>query len=84
MAFSRYMPIETGSHTVTSAEATANTLSITLPTSCTGFIVHVTDSTGDTKTADAIITVSTTTLTVADGAATFNLVAGDIVHYICF
>lgn len=70
-------------HTVTSAEATANTVSIeTASGVIAGAIVDILRSDVSVK-ADADISWSGNTLTVADGATTFNLAEGDkIVAYV--
>jgi len=75
-----------GKHTVTSGEASANTLTITLSDAMAvveGGIVQVLDSGNNVVTSDADITFggSAGTLTVADGS-TFNLTAGYVVSYI--
>lgn len=75
-----------GKHTVTSAGATANTLSIDLSgdlAAIDGHLIQVLDSGDRVVTSDADVTASGGTLTVADGAS-FNLTAGYIIHYIVF
>ena len=73
-----------GTHTVTAAEATANTLTIDTTFEDSSFIlVQVRDSAGDDKTAEARITVDTDTgeITVADNGA-FTLATNDVISYI--
>lgn len=71
-----------GAHTVTSGEATATTLDIvTGLTTVNAQVVQVLRS-GAVVTADAAISASGGTLTVANGGATFTLTAGDVINWI--
>jgi len=79
----RFMAIETGIHTVTSGEATATTLDITLPRSCTGVVVTILSSAGIAKPS-ADVTLDEDTLTIANNSTTFVLAANDVINYICF
>lgn len=69
--------------TVTAAEATANAIVVDLSEAFTAapdfWIVQVFRS-GVLVTEDAAISISGTNLTVADGALTYNVTAGDIVN----
>ena len=72
-------------HTVTAAEATANTLTIDLSAYLendiiNGVIAQVTRA-GNVVTDDLDITFTNTSVTFADGT-TFNLTANDIISYI--
>lgn len=73
-----------GTHTVTAAEATANTVSIQTDfRDFTKVIVQVRDSDGDEKTSGARITFSGSagTVTVAD-QGTFALAEDDVITYL--
>ena len=74
-----------GTHTVTAAEATANTLTIDLSASLetdsiTGVIAQATRA-NNVVTADMDITFTSTSVTFADGT-TFNLTENDVITYI--
>ncbi|WP_300535746.1 hypothetical protein [uncultured Mameliella sp.] len=74
--------IVAGTHAVTSGEETAGTLDIdTGLTSITAHFVQVLSG-GAAATADAAISASGGTITVADGAATLDLAENDVVHWI--
>jgi len=79
----RFMPIETGIHTVTSTEATATTLDITLPRDCTGVVVTILSSAGIAKPS-ADVTLDDDKLTIANNSTTFVLATNDVINYICF
>lgn len=67
-------------YTVTSADATANTVSLTLDLpAIDGFLVQIYRSNVEVK-ADAVISASGKVLTIADGASTYALTAGDKVY----
>lgn len=73
-------------HTTTSGEASANTLSIDLSAdlgAIDGAVIQVVDSGNNVVTADADVTFSGATLTIADGS-TYNTVAGQIIRGIVF
>lgn len=73
-----------GIYTATSDDATANEKSITTgKTTATAFIVQIYRS-GVDVTADAIITLTSGVLKVADGGATYVLTAGDKITYFVF
>lgn len=73
-----------GRHVVTDAEATSNAAAIdTDKPGATGFLVQVWRS-GVDMTADAAVTLVAGVLTVADGAATYNMVAGDVISWVVF
>ena len=77
-----------GIHTVTSAEATANTLTIDLSNDMAAVedgVIQIKDSGNNVVTADADITFggSAGTVTIADGS-TLNLTAGYTISYIVF
>jgi hypothetical protein len=73
-----------GRHVVTDAEATANAAAIdTDKPGATGFLVQVWRS-GVGVTADAAVTLVGGVLTVGDGKATYNMAAGDVIHWIVF
>ena len=73
-----------GRHVVTDAEATANAAAIdTDKPGATGFLVQVWRS-GVDVTSDAAVTLVAGVLTVADGAATYNMAAGDVINWIVF
>lgn len=70
-----------GAHTVTAAEATANEAVIVAgDTDATCFLVQVFRA-GVNVTSDAVVTLASGELTVADGAATYNLTAGDVIMW---
>ena len=76
-----------GTHTVTSAEATAGTLTLDFSLAfendtITGVIAQVTRA-GNVVTADLDITYTGTSVTFADGT-TFDLTADDVITYIVF
>jgi len=72
---------EVGTHTVTSAEASANAASIqTGKPAATAFAVQIFRS-GVNVMADAVITLTAGVLGVADGAATYNMTAGDVINW---
>ena len=73
-----------GRHVVTSTEAGAGAAVIaTDKPNATGFMVQVWSS-GVDVTSDAAVTIVGGVLTVADGAATFNLTAGDVITWMVF
>lgn len=73
-----------GRHVVTADEATANAAAIdTDKPGATGFLVQVWRS-GVDVTSDAAVTLVAGVLTVADGAATYNMAAGDVINWIVF
>lgn len=73
-----------GRHVATADEAIANAAAIdTDKSGATGFLVQVWRS-GVDVTADAAVTLVAGVLTVADGAATYNMVAGDVINWIVF
>jgi hypothetical protein len=73
-----------GCHVVTDAEAGADAAAIdTDKSGATGFLVQVWRS-GVDVTADAAVTLVAGVLTVADGAATYNMVAGDVISWMVF
>ncbi len=75
---------ERGVHTVTAEEAGANTLDIdTGKADATGFIVQIFRA-GVNVMADAAVSIVDGVLTVADGAATYSVTAGDKVHWTVF
>lgn len=73
---------ESGAHTVTAAEASANAAVISTGKSI-GFMVQIFRS-GVDVTADAVISQTGGALTVADGGATYNVTAGDVINWIAF
>lgn len=75
-----FLPVIAMTLTPTSAEDSAGTLSVTISQlrAITGYICQIrTASTGAVITADAKITKSGNVLTVADGAATYNMATTD-------
>ncbi len=73
-----------GTHTVTAGEASANAAVIdTGKVSAVGQIVQVLRSGADV-TVDATISMASGVLTVADGGATYNVSAGDVINWIVF
>jgi hypothetical protein len=73
-----------GTHTATSGEATAGTLDIdTGLSSITAFLLQIYRSDVPDHT-DADVSVSGGTITVADGAATYAVTAGDVINWIAF
>lgn len=73
-----------GAHTATSAEATADAAAIvTGLDSITTFQVQILRAGVDVK-ADAAVTASGGTLTVADGAGTYAVTAGDVIHWVAW
>lgn len=75
---------EVGAHTVTDAEATANAAAInTGKPTATGFIVQIFRSDVNVM-ADADVSLAAGVLTVADGAATYDMAAGDVIHWLVF
>jgi hypothetical protein len=79
----RFMPIETGKHTVTAAQATAKKVEITLPRTCTGAIINVYTSAG-IQQVSAKVTFSSAKLVVEDNSTAFQLAENMVIHYICF
>ncbi len=73
---------ESGAHTVTAGEATANAAVISTGKSI-GFMVQIFRA-GVDVTADAAISQTGGALTVADGAATYSVTAGDVINWIAF
>lgn len=72
---------ECGQHTVTSAEATANAASIaTGKVAATAFHVQIFRS-GVNVMSDAVVSISSGVLAVADGGATYNMTAGDVINW---
>jgi len=79
-----YALYEEGRHTITSDEASANTVSIpTRFNRVTNALVQIVDSGNNDVTADADITWSGSTLIVADGS-TYNTTAGYVIRYLVF
>jgi|GEM_PF-2171737 len=75
------MPVM-GNHTVTSGEATANTVTIaTGLATVSSAQVQVVDASNKVVTADAVVSFSAGNITVADGT-TFNLTAGYVIRYL--
>ena len=78
-----------GSYTVVTADDTAGTKTISLASyfgageTVTGFIVQIFRA-GVTVTADAVISISSNNLVVADGSATYALTADDVINYIVY
>ena len=79
----RFMAIETGKHTVTSAQAGAKKVEITLPRVCTGAIVNVYTSAG-LQQVSAKVTFSSAKLVIEDNSSAFALAENMVIHYICF
>jgi hypothetical protein len=76
--------VKRGVHTVTSGEETAGTLDIvTGLTGATGQLVQIYRS-GVEIHADAAISLSSGTLTVADGSATYSVTEGDLIVWEVF
>jgi hypothetical protein len=76
--------VKRGVHTVTGGEATANAAAIaTGLAAATGFIVQVYRA-GVNVMADAVVTLAGGTLTIADGASTYNMTAGDVINWNVF
>lgn len=73
---------KTGTHTVTSGEQTAGTLSINTGVTITGFIVQIYRS-GKLLTAQAA-SAATTVLTVATNSTNYVVTTGDVINYIVF
>lgn len=72
-----------GRHTVTSGEATANTLDIdTGMSAISSQIIQILRS-GNVSTSDVDVTVSGGVMTIADGS-TYNLTAGDVINWIAY
>ena len=73
------------SHTVTADEATANQAVLSEPEalSITGALVQILRSGVDVK-SDAIVTFSGGDMTVADGASTYDMTAGDVIEALAF
>ena len=73
-----------GTHTVVSGEATAETLDIaTGLAGATVFIVQIFRS-GVMVMNDAVVSMAAGVLTVANGAATYDLTADDLINWIVF
>ena len=73
-----------GTHTVVSGEATAETLDIaTGLAGATVFIVQIFRS-GVMVMNDAVVSMAAGVLTVANGAATYDLTADDVINWIVF
>ena len=71
-----------GTQTATASEATAGAVLIdTGWTSATGFVVNIMRS-GAVVTGDAAVGVASGILTVEDGASTYAVTEGDVIHYI--
>ena len=70
-----------GEYAVDSDDDTANTVAIDTGVTITGYIVQIYRS-GVELHSDAAISVATTILTVADGAATYTLTDGDVINYL--
>lgn len=72
-------------HTVTAAEATANQAVLSEPEafSITGALVQILRSGVDVK-EDAVVTFSNGDMTVADGASTYSITAGDVIYALAF
>lgn len=76
--------IVVANHTVSAGEATANQAVIaTGLTTIASILVQIYRSNVNVM-ADAVVTFSAGDLTVADGASTYNMTAGDIIRYIAF
>jgi hypothetical protein len=74
--------VRAAQHTVTSGEASAHTMAITSgATSIVAQFVQILRS-GAAVTGDAAISVSGGTITVADGASTYAVTAGDVVNWL--
>lgn len=68
-----------GRHVVTSGQASANAAAIaTGKADATAFLVQIYRA-GVNVMSDAAISLASGTLTVADGAATYNMTAGDVI-----
>lgn len=78
-----------GSYTVVTADDTAGTKTISLASyfgpgeTAVGMIVQILRA-GVDVTADAVISLSSNNLVVADGGATYALTAGDVINYIVY
>jgi len=74
--------VRAGAHTVTAGEGTAHTLSIaTGLTTAVSFFVMILRA-GAVVTGDAAVSFAAGSLTVADGASTYAVTAGDVVQWI--
>lgn len=86
---SRFMAIETGTHTVTAGEATATTLDIVISTKdatnepITGIIVNTRTDAG-LKLENEDVQFTGNTITVANNSTDFVLVADQVIDYIAF
>lgn len=70
-----------GAHTVTAAEATAGEADIdTHVAGATAFLVQIYRA-GVNVSSDAAVTLASGVLNVADGAATYNMTADDVIMY---
>ena len=73
---------ESGTHTVTTAEAGAGSVAINIGSGVAA-IARVLRS-GSDATADAAVSIAAGVLTIADGSTTYNTTAGDVIRYIVF
>jgi len=83
MANERYVPMERGVHTVTSAEATATTLDIAIPYTPVGVVVTILRG-GKDLGAKAAVAVGASKITVANNSTDFVLAENDVINYICW
>lgn len=73
-----------GTYAAVAADATAGTLDIdTGNAAATAFIVQIWRA-GVLVMADAAVSIDAGVLTVADGAATYSVTAGDVIVWIAF
>jgi hypothetical protein len=72
--------IKRGTHTAISADATANKVEFSIA-GITTWIVQIFRD-GVNVTGDAVVTYANSKLTVADGASTYAVTAGDVINYI--
>lgn len=70
-----------GSYTAVAADASAGTVDIELPVVPQQLFVSIFRS-GSEILSDQAISISGSTLTVADGSATYALTAGDVIHWL--
>ena len=73
-----------GTHTVTAGEAIATTLTIATGLTIVAAVVQILSAANICITGDAVITKAAGNLTVANGASTLTLVAGQIVNWIAY
>lgn len=73
-----------GAYTADADDATAGSLTIdTGEAAAAGLLVSITRA-GAVVTADAIISMAAGVITVTDGAATYDITAGDVVTWLVF